>query len=142
MVQEIKEEILKVVQSKRELRKFGFTFSVVFLFFALVVLYRRAYLNEMGYCWVTLSLVFFVLTWRNPSLMKYLHKPWMAFSIVLGHVSSCLVLFLLFFGVITPISWLLRILKKDVLELKPVEKESHWATTNKVESKEQYSKMF
>lgn len=53
-----------------------------------------------------------------PSLIMPLYKGWMGFARILGLINTRILLFLVFVLVVVPIGIMLRLLKKDVLDLK------------------------
>ena len=61
---------------------------------------------------------------------------WFKFGIFLGKIISPIVMGIIFFGVITPISLIMKILKKDVLNLKYNNSETYW-----IKKEEPISKM-
>jgi hypothetical protein len=142
MIKNITEEISQIPQSKKALQKFGFTFSVIFFCMAIVTIYRHSIFYGMTFCWSTLSFSFLVIGLLAPSVLMFFYKCWFSLSIMMGYISSTFVLLFLFFFVITPVSLLLKMLKKDILNLRIVEKDSYWESTGSIEKKEQYTKMF
>jgi hypothetical protein len=62
-----------------------------------------------------------------PALLKPLQKIWMALAIVMGWISTRIILSLLFFIVLTPIGFIMRLRGKDLLDEKiEKEKTSYW----------------
>jgi hypothetical protein len=53
-----------------------------------------------------------------PSTLKYLYKGWMQFGLLLGHVTTPVVLTLVFIVAILPAAMILRILRKDFMRRK------------------------
>lgn len=96
-------------------RSFGVVFAVVFLLIAAwPLLYRE------GPRWwsLAISAMFAVVATARPSLLSGLNRQWMKLGLLLGKIVSPLALGLLFFGIITPIGFLLRLTGKDPLRLK------------------------
>ena len=65
-----------------------------------------------------------------------LNKIWFKFGILLGKVITPIIMGIIFFFVVTPIGLLMKILKKDLLNLKFNNKKSYW-----IEKKDPKSKM-
>lgn len=61
-----------------------------------------------------------------PSGLKPLYKVWMSLALVMGFVVSRILLTLLFYGVVTPIGLLMRLLGKDLLDSKMGDRDSYW----------------
>lgn len=105
-------------------QKFGFFFTVVFALFA-------AYLSleEMALSvWVllTCSVLTLIVTVSKPVLLLPLNKVWMRLGFLLGKVVSPIVLGIIFFVLITPIAFVMRISGRDELRLKRSDRQSEW----------------
>ncbi|VAX27586.1 hypothetical protein MNBD_NITROSPIRAE02-1288 [hydrothermal vent metagenome] len=53
-----------------------------------------------------------------PNLLKPLQKAWMTLAVLMGWVMTRLILFVLFFLIVTPIGLLAWLLNRDLLRLK------------------------
>jgi large-conductance mechanosensitive channel len=62
----------------------------------------------------------------NSKFLTPLNKVWFKFGIFLGKLISPVVMGIIFFLVVTPIAFLMRILKKDLLNLKFNKNSSYW----------------
>ena len=71
----------------------------------------------------------------NSKILNPLNKLWFKFGILLGKIVSPLVMGIIFFLVVTPIGILMKILKKDLLNLKFNNKETYWIEKNEPKSK-------
>ena len=96
-------------------RSFGIVFFVLFL---LIALYPLTYSGEMRIWSAIISLIFLVLGLLNSKILAPLNKLWFKFGIFLGKIVSPLVMGVIFFLVVTPIAFLMRLLNKDLLNLK------------------------
>jgi len=113
-------------------KNFGIVFFVVFLIIALYPLLE----NESVRVWsIILSVIFLILGLLNSTILSPLNKVWFKFGIALGNFVSPIVMGLVFFIVVTPISIIMRILKKDLLNLKKSNKKTYWIERSKIESK-------
>ena len=113
-------------------RSFGIVFFVVFLIIALYPLLN----NEGIRIWsIIISLVFLILGLINSKVLNPLNKLWFKFGILLGKIISPLIMGLIFFLVVTPIGILMRILGKDLLNLKYNANRSYWIEKNEPKSK-------
>lgn len=61
-----------------------------------------------------------------PAAAKFFHKWWMTLALALGYVNSRILLFLLFYGVVTPIGFMARSSGHDPLECRKPAGASHW----------------
>ena len=113
-------------------RSFGVVFFVVFLLIAFYPLTNQADIRIWS---IIISLIFLSLGLLNSKLLTPLNKIWFKFGIVLGKIVSPLIMGLIFFAVVTPIAFLMRILKKDLLNLKFNKNSSYWIEKSGPESK-------
>jgi hypothetical protein len=106
-------------------RKFGFLFTVVFLFFAGWARFKGwSGLAQNGF--LGLSVVFFALALMMPTLLAPLNRAWFALGLLMGKVVSPLVLGAMFFLLITPLAVVLRLFGRDELRLKKRQVQSYW----------------
>jgi len=107
-------------------RKFGFFFSGVFF-----AIGAYLYIEESvtaSYSFTALSLTFLIVTLVKADLLLSLNKLWMRFGLLLGMIVSPIVLGVIFFGLFTPISIVMRLFGRDELRLRFKQKASHWIT--------------
>jgi hypothetical protein len=118
-------------------RSFGLVFFFVFLIISLFPLLSG---NNIRVWLLTISFIFLLLGLKNSKILLPLNKIWFRFGIFLGNFISPIVMGVIFFIVITPISLLLRILGKDVLNLNKNNKKTYWIKrdTKKSEMKNQF----
>ena len=114
-------------------RSFGIVFFIVFL---LIALYPLIYSEEIRIWSVIISIIFLVLGLLKSKILTPLNKLWFKFGILLGKVISPLIMGIIFFLVVTPIGLIMRLLGKDLLNLKFSDTKSYW-----IEKSGQKSKM-
>ena len=71
----------------------------------------------------------------NSKLLNPLNILWFKFGIFLGKIISPLVMGVIFFFVVTPIAILMKILKKDLLDLKFNNNDTYWIKKDDYKSK-------
>ena len=113
-------------------RSFGIVFFVVFL---LIALYPLTNNEEIRIWSAIISLIFLVLGLLNSKILAPLNKLWFKFGIFLGKIISPLIMGIIFFLVVTPIGLIMRIFKKDILNLKYNKNLSYWIEINGPKSK-------
>ena len=114
-------------------RSFGIVFFVVFL---LIALYPLTYSEEIRIWSAIISLIFLALGLFNSKILTPLNKLWFKFGIFLGKIISPIIMGIIFFLVVTPIGLLMRLLGKDLINLKYNNTKSYW-----IEKKGPKSKM-
>ena len=104
-------------------RSFGIVFFIVFILIAFYPLINQ---QEIRIWSVLISLLFLILGIINSKILTPLNKVWFKFGIFLGKIISPIVMGLIFFLVVTPIAFLMRMLNKDLLNLKFSKNNSYW----------------
>ena len=113
-------------------RSFGIVFAIVFLLIAFWPILNEGQIRLWS---IILSIIFLILGLLNSKLLKPLNILWFKFGIFLGKIISPLIMRIIFFFVVTPIAVLMRLLKKDLLNLKFSNKTSYWIEKNDPKSK-------
>tara|TARA_B110000305_G_scaffold4771_1_gene4644 strand:- start:168 stop:542 length:375 start_codon:yes stop_codon:yes gene_type:complete len=118
--------------NKSSNRSFGIIFFIVFILIGIWPL-----LNYESYrSWAIITaFIFLILGLINSKLLTPLNILWFKFGIFLGKIVSPFVMGMIFFFVVTPIAILMRILKKDLLNLKFNSDDSYWVKKNEYKSK-------
>ena len=104
-------------------RNFGIVFTIVFLIISFWPLLKN---GDIRYWSLIISLIFFVLALINSKILTPLNKVWMKFGLILGKIVSPLVMGLIFFFVVTPTGIIMRLLGKDILNLKKKSASTYW----------------
>jgi len=113
-------------------KSFGIVFFIVFFIISLYPLLN----NENIRIWsLIISVTFLILGIMNSNLLSPLNKIWFKFGMLLGNIISPLVMSLIFFLIVTPTGLLMRIFKKDLLNLKYNNKKTYWIEKNGPKSK-------
>ena len=101
--------------NKSSNRSFGIVFFIVFLLIGIYPLLNQ----EDPRLWaLIISLIFLILGIFDSKILTPLNKIWFKFGIFLGRIISPLIMGLIFFLVVTPIGIFMRILGKDLINLK------------------------
>jgi hypothetical protein len=113
-------------------RSFGVVFSIFFLLIAFWPLLNEGQIRIWS---MVLSIIFIILGLINSKLLTPLNILWFKFGIFLGKIISPLVMGIIFFFVVTPIAILMRLLQKDLLNLKYNDSSSYWVKKDEIKSK-------
>ena len=113
-------------------RSFGTVFFIVFLLIALYPLLKG---NDLRIWSLVISFIFLVLGSINSKILTPLNRLWFKFGLLLGRFISPLIMGIIFFVVVTPIGIIMRLLKKDLLNLKYNKKETYWIDKSGPKSK-------
>ena len=109
-------------------RSFGIVFFVVFLIISIWPLLDE---KELRYWALIVSIIFLILGILKSNILTPLNKVWFKFGILLGNIISPIIMALIFFLVVTPISFIMRIFGKDILNLKKNNNSSYWIKKDK-----------
>ena len=113
-------------------RSFGIVFFIIFL---LISVYPLLY-NENIRIWsLIISIIFLFLGIMNSRILTPFNHIWFKFGLVLGRFISPLIMGLVFFFVVTPIGLLMRVFKKDLLNLKFDKNDTYWINKQEPKSK-------
>tara|TARA_B100000427_G_scaffold325023_1_gene331164 strand:- start:1043 stop:1426 length:384 start_codon:yes stop_codon:yes gene_type:complete len=104
-------------------RNFGMVFTIVFLIISFWPLLKS---GNIRYWSLIISIIFFVLALLNSDVLTPLNKIWMKFGLILGKIVSPIVMGFIFFGVVTPTGIIMRLLGKDLLNLKKNSNKTYW----------------
>ena len=113
-------------------KSFGIVFSIVFLVIAFWPMLNG---NEINYWSLSISIVFLILGLINSKILTPLNKIWFKFGILLGNVVGPIVMGIIFFLIVTPISIIMKLLGKDLINLKKNNNNSYWIEKNNQKSK-------
>ena len=109
-------------------RSFGILFFIVFVIIGLWPLLNDADIRIWS---ILLSLAFLILGIFNSKILTPFNRIWVRFGIILGTIIAPFVMGLVFFIVITPIGIVMRLLGKDLLNIKYSNKISYWIKRDK-----------
>ena len=108
-------------------RNFGVVFFVVFF---LIALYPLTYDEGIRTWSIIISLFFLILGLFNSKILNPLNKLWFKFGIILGKIISPLIMGIIFFLVVTPTGLIMKLLRKDILNLRYNKNKSYWIKKN------------
>ena len=117
------------MKSKSSNRSFGILFFLFFLILSIWPLKNGENLNKYFFA---ISIIFLLLGLINSKLLSPLNKIWIKFGEILGIFISPVIMALVYFVILTPVSFVVRMFGKDLLGLKFLkEKESYWIKRKK-----------
>jgi len=105
-------------------RKFGWFFAFVFLVFAAYA-YWKAW-DTVALITLILCLLFVFLALLAPQILAPLNRFWYGFGLLIGKIVSPIVLGIIYFVLITPISLITRLFGRDELRLKKRSVDTYW----------------
>ena len=109
-------------------RSFGLLFFIVFFIIGQWPLKNDL---ELNYIFIGISIIFLILGLMNSKILTPLNKIWVQFGEFLGRIIAPIVMAIIYFFILTPISLILRIFGKDLLNLKFSKEKSYWTKREK-----------
>ena len=113
-------------------RSFGIVFFFVFLIVSLWPLINE---NPIRVWSIIIAIIFLILGLMNSKILKPLNILWFKFGVLLGSIVAPIVMGLIFFSVITPTGFIMKIMGRDLLNSKyDDKKKSYWINRDKSKS--------
>jgi hypothetical protein len=116
------------MKKKSSNRSFGILFFIVFLLIAIWPTLN----GEPVRIWsIIVSLIFLIFGLINSKFLTPLNIAWIKFGEILGRIIAPIVMALIYFIILTPIGLFLRLIRKDILNLKFSKENSYWIKREK-----------
>ncbi|MBO8240533.1 hypothetical protein HA152_07430 [Prochlorococcus marinus XMU1412] len=110
--------------SKKTLRDFGLLVSFGFpLFIGFLFPLITGHNFRIWTLWITI--LSFTLGLFSPKLLYFPYKIWMKLGFILGWINSRIILGLVFFSVLLPISLIMKVFKYDPLKIKKISSKTY-----------------
>ena len=113
-------------------KSFGLVF---FVFFFIVSIFPLLNDGNIRFWSLIISIIFLILGILNSKILTPLNQVWFKFGILLGRFVSPVVMGAVFFVVVTPTSVIMKVLQKNLLNLKKGNKKTYWIERSKIKSK-------
>jgi len=131
--------IMKIQSVNKDLRNFGVMMGIVCIF---VGLYRWYY-EYYGYLiWFILAIALFFCGILFPKLMFYPYKYWMKLASILEFIITRVFLGIIFFLLITPISFILKIFKIKTLNTQIDKNINSYYTSKSTQLSKYFDRLF
>lgn len=127
--------------SNDSLRKFGWTMCVCLIFLGLALFLKHNPVSRMFWGG---GVIFLILGQFLPGVLKPVYRLWMGLAFCLGWVNTRIILMLVYYLAVTPIGLMMRLLRKDILNLR-LEKgaRTYWLKREiRNSAKESYERIF
>jgi len=96
-------------------RSFGLLFFIVFFILALWPLIKK---GEVNLYLISIAFIFLVLGLLNSKILSPLNNAWVKLGEILGRIIAPMVMAIVYFLILTPISLLVRLFGKDLIGIK------------------------
>ena len=122
-------------------KQFGIFFSIIFILFSIYFYLSADW--KFTSIFFLLSFIFIFISFTSPNKLNLLNKIWIKLGNFLGKVISPVILSIIFFSLITPVSLIGRLFKRDILKLKKQKLQSYWINRSQTEiSSESFKNQF
>ena len=122
---------------KSSSKSFGYLFFGLFLILSLWPVLND---NSVNFLFLSISAVFLILTILKAKILDFLNNYWIKLGELLGRVVAPIIMFAVFFVIVTPLSILTKLLKKDLLNMRFNDSKTYWI--NKVKKVDSMDKQF
>jgi len=131
----------KINSDVKTLKNFGITMAAALFIIALLMFYKN---GGFPVILAVFSGVFLIFAFIVPQSLKAIFMIWMKLAGILSWVNTRLILIILFYLVLTPVSLLMRLFNQDPLGLKINSNEtSYWKEKKRgASSKSDYERQF
>ncbi|MBN1398553.1 MAG: hypothetical protein JXA06_11020 [Bacteroidetes bacterium] len=111
-IDNIKSDINSIKSSPDILRKFGLLIGGVFLIISTLAFWRQWWENYYIFIAAVIGILLILFGIFVPNKLKNIHHYWMGFAIITGSIVSRIVLFLLFYLILSPLAVTAKIFKR------------------------------
>jgi len=119
-----------------ELKKFGWIMCLGFTFF--IGLLIPLIFHKSFHAWpFVISGIFIFFSYFSPGALRLIYVPWMFLSSIIGFINTRILLFIVFYFVITPIAIILDLIGKDAMQ-RQLQVETHSYRKRRAESDSQH----
>ena len=116
------------MKNKENNKSFGILFFIVFLLIAIWPVIN----SEPIRIWsIIISTLFLILGITNSKILTPLKRGWIKLGEILGKVVAPIIMGFIYFIIITPIGILMRLVGKDLLNIKLNKNKSYWIKREK-----------
>ncbi len=136
MIKTIIEDIQKIKSTPKQLREFGLVMGIFFLGLAVLLYFKQRHYIMPG----LIGSIFLVLGFSVPLVLLPLQKIWMTIAVIIGFFMSRVIVTVLFFLVLTPISLFSKISGKKFFS--PQNGNSYWIPHPKITDKKSYENQY
>ena len=110
-------------------KSFGLVFFVVL--FVVAFWSFRGDFHQIKLLPLSISMIFLILGLLNSKLLTPFNKIWIKFGELLGKVVAPLVMMFIFFIIITPLSLFIKLIGKDLINIKYTNAKTYWIKRHK-----------
>ncbi|XPV70015.1 MAG: SxtJ family membrane protein [Halarcobacter sp.] len=100
---------------KNDLKIFVYIWAIIFLMIGVYPILKE---EPLRYIFIIISISMFIISLVNINLYIKPYNIWMKFGKIMNKISTFIIMFILFYFLFTPISLILKVFSKDLLNKK------------------------
>jgi hypothetical protein len=140
-INDIREELAQLDISKRKLKQFAYLVGSILLVISVWYYYKHAN-RDWSYITGIIAIILIILGIIKVELLKGLYKIWMGIAFFLGWFVSRMLISIIFYLALTPISLLGRLFRKKWMDIDFTKKsDSYWIKRDEDKTVD-YEKMY
>lgn len=109
-------ELAELDASAKKLRQFGYLIGSILVILAFVSMWRKEEASILAILFLAAGILLIIFAWGSPLTLRSVYRIWMSFALLLGLIVGTVLLFFLFYLVLTPVGAMRRIFGNDPLE--------------------------
>ena len=121
-------------------KNFGFFITLVFFIVTGYFFFKSN--TFIAYISAFFAIIFMITTILRPQYLYQLNILWMRLGFLLGKIVSPIVLGTIFFGIFTPVAFIIRLFGRDELRLAFKRKKSHWTPRDNFKTSKNFKNQF
>jgi hypothetical protein len=111
-IDEIRKDIASIKSSPKELKKFGLLIGIILILTSVMAMWKQWLMPYFSFLTAICGVILVFLGILLPLSLKIIHRFWMGFAVVLGSIVSRIILFILFYFILTPLAVVARVFDK------------------------------
>jgi hypothetical protein len=126
-IDEIRKDIASIQSSPKDLKKFGFLVGSVLLLISGLAMWKQWWTPHLISIVTICGVVLVSEGILRPISLRPIHHYWMGFAIIMGSIVSRIILFILFYFILTPLAGTAKVFdKRFFLLYKEKKRSSYW----------------
>lgn len=120
--------------TEKQLREFGFVTGAILVgLFGLLLPWIFTHAMPRWPWIIAVLLIVWALV--HAKSLIYVYRPWLKFGAIMGFLNSRIILGIVFFLIVTPVGWVIRLFGKRLLEKTVDDSQSYRVTSDKPDNK-------
>jgi len=110
----MKEDIKNINTTKKDIKKFGFLIGGILIAISLFFIWKEAASYKII---MPIGIIFIISGQFLPTILKPIYLVWMTFAVILGWIMTRVILIIIFYLIVTPISLIAKLFRHKFLDL-------------------------